>query len=213
MPISVSCLPVYCVAISHLAQIQWIFYELLESRILNLKLKLFLPRDEQSDQEATWGWGGEVGLGRPAGKKGHNSPLAPDMGGPATSPYGAPNGQGQLGIPPPPLPPVEGGVAQGPQYGMEVGKWGLPTSRPGGGVSDQPRGNRPLIVQMGFCPPLGVYNPLLLISSSPSSLLIIFKPTFLRLQVTSRRTEGTWEYTNDEECTQLRSNSSHVIKF
>jgi len=65
------------------------------------------------------------GVGRPAGKKGYISPLAPG-GDPAIPPYGAPNGQGQLGVPPPPW--------RGAQYGS----WDYPTTRPGGGVGIGP---------------------------------------------------------------------------
>jgi len=66
-----------------------------------------------------------VSFGRPAGKKGYISPLAPE-GEPAIPPYGVPNGQGQLGIPPPWL--------SGPQYGSGD----YPTTRPGGGVGIGP---------------------------------------------------------------------------
>ena len=89
--------------------------------VMNLDTHTKEPRGEQSYQEATWGWGGGVGFGRPAGKKGHVSPHAQE-GEPAIPPNGAPDGQSQPGIPPPPW--------RGAQYG--IGDY--PTTRPGGGV-------------------------------------------------------------------------------
>ena len=67
------------------------------------------------------------GVGRPAGKKGYISPLAPG-GEPAIPPYEAPNGQGQLGVPPPPW--------RGPHYGS--GDYPT-TRRRGGGYRTNPR--------------------------------------------------------------------------
>ena len=90
------------------------------------------------------GWGG--GFWPPGWSKGVHFLLAPE-GEPAISPYGAPNGQYQLGISPPP-----------PVYGGSRWKWGLPTTRPGGGGIGQTPENRPLIGQMVFCPPLAPYT-------------------------------------------------------
>ena len=98
-----------------------------------------------------------MGFGRPAGKRGYIFPLAPE-GEPAIPPYGAPNGQGQLGIPPP----------RGGGLNMEVGTT-PPPDQVGGWVSDQPRKNRPLIGQMVFCSPLALFS--LIYEYTPNSPL------------------------------------------
>jgi len=110
------------------------------NRSINENRAIFVvyPRGEQSDQEATWGWGGGVGFGCPAGKRGTYSPRP--RGGTGHSPYGAPNGLGQLGIPPPPW--------RGPQNGSGD----YPTTRPGGGggYRTNPRKIGPSLVKWFF---------------------------------------------------------------
>ena len=77
------------------------------------------PRGEQSDQEATWWWGGGVGFGRPAGKKGAHF-LPRPRGGTGHSPiWGAQRTR-----------PARHPAWRGPQFG--IGDY--PTTRPGGGV-------------------------------------------------------------------------------
>ena len=68
-----------------------------------------------------------MGFGRPAGKKGHISPLAPE-GELAISPYGAPNGLGQLGISAP----------RGGGLNMEVGTTPPPEKVGGWGIGPTP---------------------------------------------------------------------------
>ena len=90
-----------------------------------------------------------MGFGRPAEKKGQFFSLAPE-GEPAISRYGAPNGQGQLGI----TAPHGGGLI------MEVGTThDPPPDQVGGwGIGPTPKKSASHWSNVFFCPNLALYS-------------------------------------------------------